>query len=191
MALNKEQIKELLGNGIDAVTVASVVGCDTSYISQLMSEDSFAGEVSALRAVALTSHTKRDASLDAVEDKLIAQLGELVDQHAFFKPRDVLSALAVVNRAVRRGVPAGQQNIGTAVQTIVNINLPTVARQKYTTNRQNEVIQVDEQTLVTMPAHVLLKRLAEQKSEAGQDVGHYEEAAKYLPSGIESKIITR
>lgn len=188
MAVNKEQVRELLGSGLGPEVVASAVGCDTSYIVQLMSEESFASDVAVLRTKSLTSHSRRDASIDSVEDRLLDQLSEMVDSKAFYKPRDVLSAVSIVNRMVRRGVAASVQ--GTVINNIVQIQLPTSVLKKFTTNRTNEVVAVEDQTLVTMPAHQLLKNLAAlgANSNGGKNVGQYQDALKYLPSGLTTQV---
>jgi hypothetical protein len=41
MAVDNEKIKELLGSGLSNDVVASAVGCDPSYVSQLMSNETF------------------------------------------------------------------------------------------------------------------------------------------------------
>lgn len=185
MAVNKERVKELLGTGLGPEVVASAVGCDISYISQLLADEHFASEVSTLRTAALTQHTRRDATINGIEDKLLAQLDEMVTERAFYKPRDVLSAMAIVNRAVRRGAPPAQT--GTTINNVINLSLPANVVRKFTTNRNSEVVEVEGQTLVTMPAHQLLKQLA---SKGGDNADQYKESLKYLPQGLETSIVS-
>ena len=206
MAINKEQIKELLGSGLAPGVVASAVGCDHSYISQLLGDEVFAGEVATLRTISLTADTKRDSSIDAIEDKLLAKLDEVVTDGAFYKPRDLLSAVAVVNKLQRRGKPIGSGAGPATVNNIVNIQLPAHVSKKFVTNRTNEVIEVEGQTLVTMPAHQLLRDLAEKsrREEAATATpppegeleiviqgapNRYGQALNYLPSGISSRTV--
>ena len=220
MAINKDQIKELLGNGLTPAVVASAVGCEASYISQLLSEESFANEVAAKRTVALAADSKRDATIDGIEDSLLSQLASVVSDGAFFRPRDLLSAVAVVNKLQRRGKPINGSAVGSGVvNNIVNISLPTHVSKKFVTNRANEVIEVEGQTLVTMPAHQLLRELAAKgdgvdrsgaekykgstrpqhvgveiegaSSEERENVREkYQKALNYLPSGLSTKVIS-
>lgn len=189
------QIKELLGSGLSAEVVSSAVGCDPSYISQLLSEESFASEVAAKRTLSLTAHSRRDASIDSIEDTLLGKLEEAVVAGVFYKPRDLLMATSVVNRMIRRGTPAATS--GVVVNTVVQLSLPASVVKKYTVNRVGEVVAVEGQTMVTMPAHRLLQQLASPSlapsplsSSLGDDKSDkYQEALKYLPSGIETKIV--
>lgn len=180
MAVDKEQVRELLGSGLGPETVASAVGCDVSYVSQLLADEVFAGEVSALRTVALQSYSKRDSSINAIEDKLLDKLAVMIEDNAFYKPKDILHAAATVNRMVRRGV-VNTSGGAITVNNIVQLTLPQHVVRKFTTNRTNEVVEVEGQTLVTMPAHQLLRGLAE--NSEGKTSERYKEAAKYLPSG--------
>lgn len=159
MAINQDQVKELLGNGLSVGVVASAVGCSDSYITQLLSDEEFAADVSRRRVIALSSAKQRDASIDAIEDKLLGKLKQAVDEGAFYKPADLLRAFIVLNGAKRRAAIAGQ---GDFVQhnTIINLNIPEPVARKFTINQQGEVVQVGEQTLVTMPTTQLLRSLA-------------------------------
>lgn len=194
MSINTEKVKEMLGAGLSVSIVASALGCEHSYISQLLMEPTFQEEVTALRMLATSADYKRDATIDGIEDKLLSKLDEMVEEGAFFRPRDVLLAATTVNRMQRRAKQVGTSGPGNTVNNIVNISLPTHVARRFTTNRQNEVVAVGDQTLVTMPAHQLLSTLSSRSSSStdeGQDNGaeRYTEAAKYLPSGITSKII--
>lgn len=175
MALDKNQVKELLGTGLSNEIVASAVGCDQSYISQLMADPNFANDVIALRTKALQSHNKRDSKLNDLEDILIDKYREVVDTGAIYKPNDILRSLAVINKANRRGVPA-QQNV-TVQNQVVNLVLPPILVRQFVTDRRNEVVEVDGQTLVTMPSSTLLKTLAER----GKDGEKYARVARHLP----------
>lgn len=201
MAINKQQIKELLGSGLSATTVASAVGCSSVYISTLLSTPEFAEEVNALRSVSLTADSKRDSTIDGIEDKLLSRLDEMVTEGAFFKPRDILAAAATMNRMVRRSKSIGSAAVSHTTN-IVSINLPPQVARKFVTNRENEVIEVEGKTLVTMPAHQLLHTLAADRAAVTADIedslrgegaenngDRYAEALKYLPSGVTSKIV--
>lgn len=181
-----EQIKELLGTGLSAEVVSSAVGVDPSFISQLLAEESFASEVATKRTLSLTAASRRDTTIDGIEDTLLGKLEEAIAVGAFHRPRDLLMATSVINRMIRRGAP--QSTAGVTVNTVVQLSLPISAVRKYTTNRVGEVVEVEGQTMVTMPAHQLLKQLAASKGEEGNG-REYSEALKYLPSGIESKIV--
>lgn len=183
MAVNTDKVKSLLGLGLSQEQVASAVGCTVSFISQLMSEESFSQEVVEKRTEALQAATSRDLLTDGIEDALISKLKNSLDM--IYKPRDILHAFATVNRAVRRGI---QQTAAPVQQTtVVTLQIPTQIVQRFTMSATKEVIQVDDQTLVTMNSTTLLRDL--QKSATHE---RYAEVARFLPSQHlpESKLLT-
>lgn len=175
MAFDKNQIKELLGTGLSNEIVATAIGCDPSYISQLMADEHFAGEVVALRTKALTEYNRRDGDINELEDITLEKLKEVLP--TLYKPADVLRAFNVINNAKRRGVPA-TQNI-TVNNQVVNLVLPPILVRQFVTDSRNEVVEVDGQTLVTMPSSSLLKHLAERGKDG--DGEKYARVARYLP----------
>lgn len=163
MAINQEQIKELLGTGLSNEVVASAVGCDPAYISQLMADEDFASVVIEKRSKSLTAHTARDLTIDGIEDRLLEKLSSLIDQNAFYKPADVLRAVSVVNKLVRRGVPVNQQL--TARAQVINLSIPDVVKRAFTLNAQGQIVDAGEQTLVTMSSVELLQKLSATKGK--------------------------
>lgn len=180
----EEQIKELLGQGLSNTVVASAVGCSPGLITQLLSDETFSQEVTTLRAASLTAATKRDRSIDTIEDKLIARLHSIADY--IHKPMEIVAALSAVNKMVRRGNPAQQGHVIN--QTVVNLNLPSRSLQEYVKSAQGEVIEVAGQSLVTMPAAQLLNKLKQTAQEEGnvQNRDRYDKISRTLPG---SKIL--
>lgn len=165
MAVDKNQVRDLLGSGLSTNVVASAVGCSDGYISQLLSDEIFAAEVSRLRLLNLQSHNKRDNNINTVEDLLLEKLKSAVDQNAFYKPKDLLHAFAVVNNAKRRGTVQQDTSAPTG-STIINLTIPAPVARRFTIDSRGEVLQVDEQTLVTMPTGQLLRTLQEKTGNA-------------------------
>lgn len=175
--VNKDKVKELLGSGLSTDVVATAMGCVPAYITQLMSDETFAAEVIALRTVALSANTERDKKIDEIEDTLLENLKDSIDQKLVYKPGDILRAFAVVNAAKRRGAVTANNSL-TINQTVVNLQIPQKVIKTFTTNQQGEVVDIEGQTLVTMPAHKLLKELVDRKGEKSEQ---YSEVAKFLP----------
>jgi len=162
--IDKERGLQLLGTGLGPTDVATALGCDPSYISQLLMDQEFATKVLALRVQNLQAHTLRDRNIDAIEDKLIEKLEESVQW--LTKPRDILMAFQILNNAKRRG--ATTQGGLTVNNQVVTINLPPAAKEYYfpKMNAQGEVVQVGEQVTVTASLQTLMqdrikKKLAE------------------------------
>jgi len=180
-----ERIKELLGNGLTNEVVASAVGVTPSYISQLMSQEEFSADVVALRTKTLMAATARDRSWDGIEEKLLDKLEQVVSSGMIYKPQDLLRALVVANNAKRRGNTV--QDSLVANKTVISINIPVTVMNHYKKNAQGEVIEVttpegNTQTLTTMPAAALMRRLTEQH----QGVEAYDAIRRHLPQSSES-----
>lgn len=185
MAIDPQRIKELLGSGLGPEHVATAVGCSASYISQLLSQPDFQNDVVELRTTALTANTKRDRSIDSIEDRLLEKLSEAVDSNMFYKGKDILYATNLVNKMNRRGVSSQQAT--TINNTIVNLQLPAVTVRQFAMNEHKEVIEIEGQSMVTMPAHQLLRTVSEaQKRLTGDEIGEtkYDRVARFLPAAV-------
>jgi hypothetical protein len=176
--VSKDQVKELLGTGLSVSVVASAVGCADGYITQLMSDADFASEVTRLKIINLQASSKRDDSINGIEDKILRKLTSAIDENAFYRPRDLLHAFAVINNAKRRGVAATSDSNIAAGTTIINLNIPATVAKKFTISQQGEVLEVDDQTLITMPTGQLLSSLA--KGEGERSRGYQQVRNKLL-----------
>lgn len=158
------RVLKLLGTGMSSEAVATAVGCDPSYISQLMSEDTFKQQVIELRTVALTAASERDRKADSLEEKALNKLDEMISW--ITKPGDMLKFFQVLNAAKRRGVGASE---GLVInQQIVNLQLPVMPLQKLTIDARGEVVQVGSQELITMQPTALLAKFTEQRGETSE-----------------------
>jgi hypothetical protein len=167
----RQKAIKLLGQGIPAINVASALGCDPSYISQLMSQEDFAAAVQDLRLKALSDATERDSRLNGIEDKLISRIDDDISNNplAFRSAMDRVRALSMVNAMKRRGA-AGDMHAGSGHTTIINLTLPTHLIDKYANRRvemdiNNQVVSVGTQNLITMQAGTLNNLLEENKHE--------------------------
>lgn len=181
MAASIDHIKQLLGNGLSNEVVANAVGVTPSYISQLMGQEDFASEVIAKRSAVLASHSARDRTWDSAEDKLLETLHQQLDAGGFYKPMDILRAVAVVNAAKRRGNPTPEHL--TLTQNVVTLNLPVQVVHTFTKSAAGEVVEVDGQTLVPMTAATLMSQLAAKNPGSAS----YEQVRRYIPSSAEVK----
>ena len=145
----------LLGQGIPPSAVASALGVDPSRISQLLSDSSFAAAVVEKKFESLIAQTGRDTQIDSLEDKLLEQLKFALPMMT--RPMEIVKAYSVINAAKRRGV--GSTESVTTKQTVVPLQLPTIILQQFTKNVHNQVIQVGEQSLLTIQSGTLLKKV--------------------------------
>lgn len=154
----KEQIKELLKNNCAPSDVALAVGCEPSYVSQLLQDQDFAAEVAVARIQILKEQSDRDGKYDSLEDKLLQGLEMKLEQGvAFLKIETILRAIQTVNQAKRRGAPVGGPS--TVINNVINLNLPAHTVREFSVSGENEVIAVGSQALVSMAASQVLNKL--------------------------------
>jgi hypothetical protein len=158
----KERIIELLGRGISAVQVAMAVGCDESYISQVVSEPGVSDQISALKMAHFEQFTALDDSLNDAEEKALSKMKLLIP--FITKPTEAARVYSVLNAAKRRTADAATAS-RDAPSVIVNLELPTAARVAFITDHNRQVIEIDSRPLITMPTQSLVA-IAEKKRAA-------------------------
>lgn len=158
----KEQIKQLLQANCSITDAAATVGCEVSYVSQLMTDEEFAKDIITYRILNLQEQTNRDKKYDSLEDKLLAGLELKLEQGmALMKTETILRAIQAINGAKRRGAVAEAPS--TVVNNVINLTLPSHIVRQFQVNPQNEVITVGEKNLISMPASRLLEKVKEVK----------------------------
>lgn len=160
-----ERILQLLGQGFPASVVASSVGVSESYISQLLSQEEFANAVQERKFLSTQKHVQMDDKYDSIETKLLEKLEKSIP--LIVRPGDITRTLQTINSAKRRSTPLAQG--GNVVQTIVNLTLPTAILQKFVSNGNNQIVEVQDgtgksETLVTASSGAL-ERLSREASE--------------------------
>lgn len=145
------RICKLLGQGIEAHRVASALGVDASYISQLLADDTFKERVQELKLANLTESTARDKRYDGIEDRLLAKIEGDIDNNplAFKTTSEKVRALSMVNGLKRRGANADMA-VSTINQTVVQLVLPTQLMSRYVKDINNQIVQAGDKNLLTM-----------------------------------------
>lgn len=164
--IDKDRGLKLLGSGLGPTDVATALGCDPSFVSQWLMDDSFRAQVLAQRMEALQEQTVRDGKINAIEDELIDKLQANIQW--ITKPRDLLAAFNIVNAAKRRGAQAAGSTIDVNMK-IVSIQLPAVARKHFIPqiNASGEIVAVGEQGTQTASLQSLVSgRLQQRKNTA-------------------------
>jgi transcriptional regulator with XRE-family HTH domain len=136
----------LLAQGIDQVQVAKACGVSESAISQLISRDDFATQLSEARYIALARHSATDNTYDTLEEELQAKLRALLPM--MFKPDQVLRALQVVNQAKRRGSSTPEAILEK--REVIHLSMPTQIINRFAVNTMNQVVHAGQQQLVTI-----------------------------------------
>ncbi len=170
----EERALTLLGQGIPPQVVANALGVDVSRISQLLSREDFASTLIERKFEYLSKHNERDDKTDSLEDQLLKKLEHCLP--FMTRPMEILKAYQVINAAKRRG--ATSPDALAAKQTVVQLTIPTVVLQKFTSNVHNQVITVDDKSLLTIQSNQLLKLVENTNVKSGQTP---------IPIGAETK----
>lgn len=167
LALNgaQERILALLGEGHGPELVASSVGVSVSYISQLLSDQDFAGKVAEIRVAKLAKHSERDATFDDMETLLANKFHDLIP--FMMDPMKIMKALKEINSLKRRG--SSSQEALVNQQTVVQLSLPTVIVQNFQVNSNNQVIRAGTQDLVTIQSGAMAGLAAKMKDKGLQN----------------------
>lgn len=157
----RDRIAELLGQGLSATIVAQAVGCDDSYISQLLSEPDFEREVIEKRAVRFQEHAEHDNRINQAEKEALDKVMSLL---AFStKPGEAARVFSILNAAKRRTPEV--TNPTAAGATTIELNLPETARVSFTVTSEKQVIEIEGRSMTTMPAKSLAARLEQRQAQ--------------------------
>lgn len=156
----KDKIIEMLGRGVPSTAVASAVGCDPSYISQLMADEEVSLRVQQLRAEHFSEYVELDKNIDDAETAALQRLQSLVP--FITKPTEAARVFSILNSAKRRTSDESKAPSAPA-QTVV-IDLPAAARVAVTMTIDKQVIEVQGRSMATMPAKSLAAQLEQRNA---------------------------
>lgn len=160
------RIQKLLGCGLPTTVVASTVGCDPSYVSQLLEDDEFKSGVLLARAQQTEELVTRDKNWNAVEDLALEKALQMLPLVS--RPNDLIRIATFANAAKRRaGEYTGMHESQAAV---VNITLPAGASVHFQMNANSQVVEVDGRSMASLPTKHLTERLKERR-EAREAAG--------------------
>jgi hypothetical protein len=157
----QDRVKELLGKGLSGSVVASALGCDPSYVAQLMSEDEFRAAVTNMRAQGAETALKRDSKWDGLEDQMLDKLTMLVPMVT--RVSDLARIAQIANNAKRTAKELANSN-DTAAPTVTLV-LPEAATVRFITNHSAQVVEVEGRSMAALPTKHLQTVMDERKKE--------------------------
>lgn len=164
----RDQVIEMLANGLNSSQVASTLGVSDSYISQLLKDEDFAGEVEARKV----QQTAEDLAYDHKIDEVEATFLDRIEQKApMANLQQSLQAFAVLNKAKRRkdtAINRGTPQAGTVVNLQLNVNLIP----QYLVNGKQEIVEVEGKSMISATATKLDEILALRRGEASGQKPH-------------------
>lgn len=156
----REQIIEMLSNGIPATAVAAAVGCDDSYVSQICAEEGVAEQIAANKAARFSSYIEHDKNTDSAEELALEKVKQLIP--FITKPAEAALVYKTLNTATRRTTGAAQATPQTAA--VVNIHLPAAAAVQFQLNGERQVIDINGRSMVTMQAKTLVEQVEQRRA---------------------------
>jgi hypothetical protein len=158
-----DQIRTMLGDGLEPIAISRALGCEPSYISQLMEDENFKAAVQQQRVINLTDATGRDRKLSKLEDLAIERLEATIG--FITRPMEAARILSIVNGTKRRGAELnGAQAQGSAPTVI--LNLPEAARVSFTFNTSSQIVDVEGRSMAPLPNSKLIEMAAQRKQQA-------------------------
>lgn len=152
----KEHAILLLSQGIPTSQVAAACGVSDSYISQLKADPEVQAQIAEKQAAHSIADMQFDDDLETAENMALQKIKSNI---AFANMGQAIAAFRILNTARRRADPVVTSD--AAVSVTVNLTLPQSAVPRYVTNANNEIIEVEGQTMLSATAKNLDQILAE------------------------------
>lgn len=162
-----DRIVSLLGQGFPPAQVAAAVGVTPAYVSQVLDISEHREKVAVRRAAVLEESAALDVKLNSLEQKAL----KLIEDKMFFvrSPLEAARIFSTLNSAKRR-TQQGDPTQDVAAITQVNIVLPRAASVHIQLNNNNQVIEVEGQTMAPLPSRALPALAASIKESAVIDI---------------------
>jgi type I site-specific restriction endonuclease len=161
--IDKSKAISLLGSGVSPTQVASALGCEISYISQLLADEGIAQQVAELRTADVMKYKTMDDKYDELEKKFLEKLENIIPY--IMKPDQILRSLQFLNSAKRKSTGLAKE---IEAGEVVKLTLPSVVINAYTINMNGNMVKVGERSLAAMPSDILMKTL-ESRNGAAND----------------------
>lgn len=164
------RIMKLLGSGCTQEEASRAVGCDPSYIAQLMGEIDFRSQVNEIVKKTFEEQSKIDDTYLEIEKKMSERLLSITD--SVWSPDSVLRVLKFANEAKRKVAPASRADNpgangsgGTTVVVPVTLVVPMQVAKEFILNPNNEIVGLNGQELTTLPSANINKLVADKKEQ--------------------------
>jgi len=157
--VDRDKVIEMLSRGYSQAVVAAAVGCDDSYISQILADTETRDLISARRLSVLESRVEVDDSIETLEKQALARVKQLLP--LVTKPMEALRIFEVMNKAEKKTKDPVEQE---AKSQVVNITLPQVAAVAFKLSPDRQVVEIEGRSMATLPSQQLNAKLAERQA---------------------------
>lgn len=166
----KAQACMLLGKNVSESQAADILGVSPGLISQYKEDSNFLEQVRLMQLESSLAASIRDEKIDELEDALLDRTKQILP--FITKPMEVVGVLRTINSLQRRGTQAAQSAFANQQPNVATLTLPAFISNTEVTirfNTNNEVIEVNDRPLTTMPA-AAVGRLAEEAQQAKREL---------------------
>jgi transcriptional regulator with XRE-family HTH domain len=146
---NESYIISCLEKGFSESQIAAALGVTQSAVSQLIEAKNLKSQLQQHE-----TFDKIDTNLNKIELKLSDTLLKMLNQPGtMLNPMQVGSLLKTVNSARRRSTGEGRELPGSA--KLVAIKLPEHVKARIVVSAENQLLEIDGQSLATLPSSEL------------------------------------
>lgn len=158
----EEKIIELASAGVPNSVIANTVGCDPSYVTQILSKEENQERVREARAAKAAEGIEHDTKIEKAERQALDKVLTLLPmQTDVMKVTRVFQVLNQAKRSNDHGMlPTGQQ-----AGAVVTLNLPAAAQVHFRLTSDQQVIEVEGRSMVPMQSQNVAKRLKELQTQ--------------------------
>lgn len=157
----EERIIQLAGSGVPQAIIADTVGCDPSYVSQLLSQEGIQEKVAALRLAKAAGMIKHDETIEEGEKTALNKILTLLPmQTDLMKVTKVFQVLNSARKSSDHGVVGPSQT----PTTVVSLNLPAAAQLHFRLTSDHQVIEIEGRSMVPMQSHQVARSLREMQA---------------------------
>lgn len=180
MSTKQDRIAGLLVQGMKPAMVASIVGCDPSYISQLLKDEAFLYHLQELNKELENGESVEDASPEDrkqetlfLADKMLAAehhaLDKILKEMPYLSGRDAIVALDVIGKRKDatlaqafgpKGILPSTPTVAGHTTVQVTLTVPNICIPELTLSSNNEIISIGERSVAAMPTATLKQMLA-------------------------------
>lgn len=180
MSTKQDRIAGLLVQGMKPAMVASIVGCDPSYISQLLKDEAFLYHLQELNKELVEGEAIEDASVEDrkqetlfLADKMLAAehhaLDKILKEMPYLSGRDAIVALDVIGKRKDatlaqafgpKGILPSATPVPGHTTVQVTLTVPNICIPELTLSSNNEIISIGERSVAAMPTATLKQMLA-------------------------------
>jgi hypothetical protein len=148
----KAKLIGFLAAGVPPAAAATAAGVTPAYVTQLLDDDEFRTEVINASAERLDVAIKQDTTVESIKTKALRVIEAKLP---FVRSSLEAARIYQILSAAPKNAPTGSTQSGQAGVNMVTIVLPKAAGINLKLNTLNQVIEIEGQTMATLPSREL------------------------------------